>query len=221
MGRRASIFGQGVYDLLTASHLLGISERTLRLWSQPAPNGAAPLCPATHGWAFSFHDLLSLAVIAVLRQRKVTTAGVRETIRQLEARFEYERPLAHQNVVDGIATVGKSVVLLGEETDLTRSGQGVLLDTVRTYLLPVEYGTDSLARLWRPADFVLVDPDVQVGHPCIDSTRITTDTISGRAAQGESIDVIADDLGLTVEEVEAAIAFESRLDDGIGLARVA
>lgn len=221
VAKKPTLFGLGVYDLLQASHLLGLDERTLRRWSQRDSAGHPPLLAATHGWAYSFHDLLSLAVIAVMRQRGVTPMGVRETIRQLEMRFDYPRPLAHQDVVEAIATFGGSVILFDEATDLTRGGQGVLLSTVERYLQPIEYGSDKLARLWRPADRILVDPDVQVGHPCIDGTRITTETLAGRAAQHEDVQVIAGDLGISAEDVQAAVDFEERLAEGRGLALVA
>lgn len=209
----------GVYDLLEASHLLGIDERTLRRWAQPDSAGSPALLPPTHGWAYSFHDLLSLAVIAVFRQRGITSKGVRETLRQLELRFpDTHRPLAHQDVVEELVTSGRSVVSPAEESDLSQGGQGVLLATVEQYLRPIEYGSDKLARLWRPADRIVVDPDVQVGHPCIERTRVTTESVAGRAAQDEPIQVIADDLEVSVEEVRSAIAFEQRLDDGLGLA---
>jgi uncharacterized protein (DUF433 family)/DNA-binding transcriptional MerR regulator len=219
--RGGSLFGTGVYDLLLAAHLLGIDERNLRRWSSPARSGAMALVPPTHGWAFSFHDLLSLAVVAVLRQRGVTTAGVRTMIRELEAQFDYARPLAHAHVVEGLATVGTSVISAKDGVDLTKAGQRVLLQTIKRYLRPIEYGSDNLARLWRPASRILVNPEVQVGHPCIASTRVTTATVSGRVAQGEQPEAIAEDLGVSLADVRAAVAFERRLDAGEGLALVA
>ena len=49
MPRAQSVFGLGVYDLLEASHLLGIDERTLRRWSQPGKANVPPL-------TFSYFD---------------------------------------------------------------------------------------------------------------------------------------------------------------------
>jgi uncharacterized protein (DUF433 family) len=151
----------------------------------------------------------------------VTPAGVRETVRQLEALYSYRRPLAHQDVVEGLATVGRSVVLFDEALDLTAGGQHMLLSTVERYIKPIEYGSDKLASLWRPADRIVVDPDVQVGHPCIEGTRVTTESIAGRAYQGEPVAVIATDLAVSQDEVQAAVEFERRLDAGNGLALVA
>ena len=222
MARSTTLFGVGVYDLLQASHLLGIEERTLARWAKPDKANHPPLLEPSHGWAYSFHDLVSLAVIAVLRQRTVTAKGVRETLRQLHERMPgVHRPLAHSDVIDALSTAGGSVILAAEATDLSRGGQGVLLATVESYLKPIEYGSDRLAKLWRPVEHILVDPDVQVGHPCIEFTRITTETIAGRRAQGESAALIADDLDITEAEAVAAVDFETQLDEGIGIAHVA
>jgi uncharacterized protein (DUF433 family) len=179
------------------------------------------LVAPTHGWAFSFHDLVSLAVVAIMRQRGITPLGVRTTIGELQRRFICDRPLAHVDIVEGLATVGRSVISPEDSTDLTAAGQGILVDTIRQYVRPIEYGSGQLARLWRPSPRILVDPHVQVGHPCVEFTRITTDTLAGRAAQGEPLELIADDLGIEFADAEAAVAFEARLDAGQGLALVA
>lgn len=210
-----------MYDLLVAAHLLGIDERTIRRWSQEDAAGHPPLVEPTHGWAYSFHDLLSLAVIAVLRQRKVTPAGVRFTISYLQDLFGVDRPLAHEQIVSALSTAGRSVILAEFSVDVSARGQGALLPTITQYLRPVQYGANGLAKLWRPVNRVLVDPKVQVGHPCVEATRVTTSTLAGRYAQGEKVPVIAKDLELSVDDVRAALDFERRLRRGKGLARVA
>ena len=216
----APALGSGAYDLLSAAHLLGIDERTLRRWGQKNAAGYTPLLEPTHGWAYSFHDLLSLAVIAVMKQRGVTPTGVRSTIKFLQDRYQVPRPLAHADVVATLATSGNSVLLVAEGTDASRSGQGVLLATVERYLQPIEYGSDRLASLWRPADRVVLDPTVQVGHPCVEGTRITTETLIGRFTQAESAEAISSDLRISVEDVMAAVDFERRLVTTGGLAHV-
>lgn len=218
---KGQVLGSGVYDLLAAAYLLGINERTIRRWSQKDAAGHPPLVEPTHGWAFSFHDLLSLAVIAVLRQRKIKPTGVRNTILYLKDLFGVDRPLAHERIVSALSTAGESVILADYAVDVSARGQGALLPTIERYLRPVQYGTDGLARLWRPADRVLVDPKVQVGHPCVEATRVTTSTLAGRYAQGERVPAIAKDLQLDVDDVRAAIDFEHKLREGHGLASVA
>lgn len=221
MVKAASLLGRGVYYSFEASHLLGISERTLRSWARPDRFGRGPLLEPSHGFAYSFHDLVSLAVIAVMQQRGVPSVGVERTIEQLRKATGLDRPLADRDVVAQLATVGRSVVYPESETDLSAGGQGFLLTTIENYIQPIEYGSDRLARLWKPADRVSVDPTVQVGHPCVELTRITTTVIAGRASQGESLEVIAKDLSIDPDDVTAAVAFERDLNEGYGLARLA
>lgn len=211
--------GTGVYDLAEASYLLGVSEATLAGWSRKTARGEPPLVPPTHGWAYSFHDLLSLAVVAVFYQRKVNRAGVRLTIEYLEKEYRVPRPLADKRVVTSLTT-SAGHVMWQDRTDVTRGGQQVLVETVRQYLTPVEYGSDFLARLWRPARSVELDPTVQAGSPCIVGTRVTTDVVAARVAQGEPASAIAADLFVSTRQVTDAVRFENQLRDGHGLALV-
>ncbi len=216
-----STLGTGVYDLGEAAYLLGISERTLIRWSRPSGGNRKPaLVAPSHGWAFSFHDLLSLAVVAVFRQREITPDGIRNTVSYLQEEFGTERPLAHEGVVNALQTVGRSV-LLSPGIDVTKGGQLALVETVRQYLRPVSYGSDQLAELWNPAKHILLDPSIQAGRPCISHTRVTTDVVASRLEQGESPRLISRDLQISVGQVAAAARFEARLQSGEGLALVA
>ena len=213
--------GRGIYGLSEASYLLGIDERTIARWSRRTPSGKEALVAPSHGFAFSFHDLLSLAVIAVFRQRNITPDGIRRAIVYLQDEFETSRPLANKGVVDALQTAGGGSVLLGPGIDVTRSGQMAILQTVQAYLRPISYGADRLARLWKPARYVLLNPEIQAGRPCIPGTRVTTDVVAGRVNQGELPDEVARDLQLRVDQVRAAERWESELERGKGLALVA
>ena len=215
-----STLGAGVYGLSDASYLLGIDERSLGRWSRATPAGKTALVSPSHDWAFSFHDLLSLAVIAVFRQRDVTPDDIRRTVSYLQEEFDTQRPLAHKDIVRALHTAGRSI-LLAPGIDVSRSGQMAIVETVRKYLRPIEYGADRLARLWKPATNVTLNPEVQAGQPCVMGTRVTTDVIASRVAQGESPKEVAHDMGIATRSATAAVRFESRLRSGEGLALVA
>jgi uncharacterized protein (DUF433 family) len=216
-GMHRSVLGVGAYTVGTASHLLGIDEQSILRWGSTSRRQPRALLVPTHGWAYTFHDLVSLAVIAVLLQREVPERQVRRALDELEELSGEPRPLARRDIVEQLATAGRSILL--NDLDLTQARQQVLLETLSAYLKPIEYDDHTLlAQLWRPSKFVLVDPEIQVGRPCIDGTRVTTDVVASRVEQGEDLQVVADDLRLTVEQVLDAVSFEERLDDGIGLA---
>ena len=59
---------------------------------------------------------------------------------------------------------------------------------------------------WR--DYIVIDPDIHHGEPCIKGTRIPVTTIVGSLADGLSTDeVIATFPQLTAEKVHAALAY--------------
>ncbi|WP_426572253.1 DUF433 domain-containing protein [Aquihabitans sp. McL0605] len=198
-----------------------MDERQLVRWANPTLGGLPALLPPSHKWAYSFHDLVSLAVIAVMKQRQVSTSAVRQSIIYLGAKFETERPLAHKKVVGQLMTAGDAV-LLGDGEEASAGGQMAMLETVETYLRRIEYGKGSrMASLWRPARYVTLDPQVQAGAPCIAGTRVPTTTVWGRMERGESAGDVAWDLELEVRAVRAAARFEANLHDSHGLALVA
>lgn len=217
---RTVTLGSGIYGVSEAAYLLGIDSRHLVRWAEPASRGEPALLRPTHKWAYSFHDLVSLAVIGVFFQRGIKRIGARRAIQYLQTEYGVDRPLADKRVVEALATADAHI-MWQESIDLTRSGQLTLVQTLRSHLVPIEYGSDLLARLWRPAPSVILNPAIQAGKPCIEETRVTTDVVAARIVQGESRQVVADDLGLTRLQVGRALKFEERLQVGNGLAFVA
>lgn len=215
----AQVMGSGVYGPQEVSYLLSIDPRTIARWTRPSSDGRPALVEPTHGWAFSFLDLVSIAVIAVLMQRKVTPTGVRKTISYLQDRFDTPRPLARKDLVEALNTAGKSVLL--DDVDVAAGGQMAMVETVRLYVRPLVYGRNRLAKLWKPAPLIELNPTIQAGQPCIVGTRVTTDVVAGRLAQGERVADVAEDLLLNNRQVSAANRFEDRLQRRKGLALVA
>jgi uncharacterized protein (DUF433 family) len=219
MAKAATTLGAGVYGLSEAGYLLGIDGRVLLRWAQPAPKGEPPLLVPSHGWAYSFYDLVSLEVISIFFKRGIRRVGARRAIQYLQTEYGTDHPLADQRVVNALATADAHL-MWKETVDLTKSGQLTLIKTLRSHLVPIEYGSDLLARFWRPALSVVLDPEIQAGKPCIDKTRVTTDVVADRVAQGETVSVVAEDLRLTILQVSRAVAFEDHLEAGQGMARL-
>ena len=86
-------------------------------------------------------------------------------------------------------------------------------------MLPaLSYDDVGVASAWRPAEYVTLDPRIQAGAPGISGTPIPTATLAAML-ESEPAEQIAQQYGITVDEVEAADKFEQRLIDGHGLAR--
>lgn len=58
---------------------------------------------------------------------------------------------------------------------------------------------------------ISMDPDVRFGKPCILGTRIDVATIVGALASGESMQTVADEFALSIEQVRAALSYAAHV----------
>ena len=58
---------------------------------------------------------------------------------------------------------------------------------------------------------ISMDPDIRFGKPCIAGTRIDVATIVGALAAGETVDTVATEYALTVEQVRSALAYAAHV----------
>jgi len=54
---------------------------------------------------------------------------------------------------------------------------------------------------------ISMDPDVRFGKPCLVGTRIDVATLVGAIAAGETIETVATEYALTIEQVRSALAY--------------
>lgn len=58
---------------------------------------------------------------------------------------------------------------------------------------------------------VSMDPDVRFGKPCVAGTRIDVATVVAGVAAGESAEAVANEYGLSVEQVRAALGYAAHV----------
>lgn len=58
---------------------------------------------------------------------------------------------------------------------------------------------------------VSMDPDVRFGKPCITGTRIDVATVLGLIAAGETVETVATEYQLSVEQVRAALSYAAHM----------
>ena len=75
----------------------------------------------------------------------------------------------------------------------------------------LEFDEDGIACAWRPAEGVLIHPDIFSGSPCVAGTRIATWIIGDMARGGDSAEEIADWYELPEERVKNALEWERQL----------
>lgn len=204
---------RGMYDVVEAARLIRATPATVQRWGQTKRTRGALVEPSLDG-LYSFHDLISLVVVAQLaRERHLPLPVIANGIRTLEQDLQTPRPLAHVEVRDNLATVGRAFFARrgGEWRDIGKGGQGAFQDMLVTDLRRVEYGDDKLAAIWRPRDGVWLNPRVQAGAACLDNTRIPTATVVQIINSGDTVYDVAGDYDLDLDEVIAAVEFEKEL----------
>ncbi len=212
-----ALIGRGIYDPSEVARLARVHPETLARWTK----SKKPLVAPSFDRFFDFEDLVRLLIVAELHRRNVPTVEIRTGIEKLGKELGVDRPLAHIEARDRIATVGRSFFAnLGEWYDVGKGLQGVFEPVIAPVLRPIEYATSGMANLWRPLERVTATPVVQAGTPCVEKTRVPTSTLAGLAKVGEDLEDIAYDLDLLVEEVEAALKFEAALDAPLLAGRV-
>lgn len=214
----ASFLDRGIYDVNEMARLVRVRPERLARWT----TGPLPLVrPSFEERLFDFEDLISLLIIVELRRRDVELAEIRVGIEALRDKLEVERPLAHIDARERLATVGRSwFAHFDEWADAGRRWQLAFQPVIEPVLKPIEYDTQGMAELWRPLGLITATPHVQAGTPCIEATRVPTVTIADLVAVDEDPEDIAFDLDLEVEQVQAALRFEAALNEPLTASNV-
>ena len=58
---------------------------------------------------------------------------------------------------------------------------------------------------------ISMNPDVRFGKPCITGTRMDVATVVGLLAAGETVDTVAAEYQLSIEQVRAALAYAAHV----------
>jgi uncharacterized protein (DUF433 family)/DNA-binding transcriptional MerR regulator len=162
----------------------------------------------------SFVNLMEAQFLRALRrEHEFSMQHIRKALEVLPSYHSQPHPLAFVDfLTDGIDLF---VQKFGKLIDLNRPEQILIEKLLESHLRRIDRDKTGPIRFFpvvvsdteRP---ILVDPRVAFGHPVVAGTRVRTEIISGRVAAGDSVEAVAEDLGLTKEQVEQAVAFEQR-----------
>ena len=214
----SKLVGAGVYDVQEIAYLLGVRSELVIKWAREDLRGRPPIVAPSFERAFSFSDLVALWVSLTLRNRGVPEKDLRLGIQNLRESSGIVHPFTVKWIVDSIATSGSSFLLNQEGNwyDLGKGKQGAFTNVVSIWLKHLVWNEVGSVSQWHPAPRILIDPGIQAGSPCIEGTRVPTSVIF-ELAEEESIDEIAYDLELSIDQVESAVSFETALANGKGL----
>src|SRR5438105_3333788 len=95
-----TLVGSGVYDAQEASRLLAVPVACIVRWAAPDAHGLPPVVAPSFEKAFSFLDLVSLAVAGQLWTRRVGEDDMRRGVKYLKHFSHHDKPLSQRDVIE-------------------------------------------------------------------------------------------------------------------------
>ena len=202
-----------LYGATEAARIIrGIPTSTLRGWfsgntSVLDPAGEEPI-------TLSFNDIIEASILRALRvTHNVKLSSVRTAIEYAKIELGVERPLLRKDLLtDGVGLILKHY---GNYVQLTPSRQLLIETLIHSQFQRIEWDENSMAqRIYPDIDgytgsrHVCVDPLVLFGKATVSKKRISTNIIFDRFNDGETVEDLQADYGLTGPEVKSAIVFE-------------
>jgi uncharacterized protein (DUF433 family) len=215
---------QPAYTLAEAARYLKLPTATLRSWvagrAYPKSDGVGRFQPLIHPQQkqppiLSFWNLIEAHVLRSLRtEHGVSIKAVREAVNYAERTEKIERLLLSKE----LRTHAGKLFLdkYGQLIDLPASGQLAMRKLFEEHLNRVEWDDwkfpvrlyPFLASEVRADRTIAIDPKIAFGRPIVIRTGVSTGAITDRIDANEPVQDIAEDYGLTVEEVEQAVLYE-------------
>jgi len=209
---RALRYPRGRYDAERAHQLSAIPARTLHDWAMagvlvPDWFGAKP-----RGW--SYRDIVYARLLAWLRSKHMDRSQASERVR-------FVRELLENSDIDPSVHSDGTIFLIGNEGTDRFTGQQAfdgLVEVLDVFELTGPVEGVSRAELWgpslvRPSTHTYISPWVLAGEPCVEGSRVPSATLYAlRENRGLGAPAIHELYkGLSVEAIEDALAFETRL----------
>jgi uncharacterized protein (DUF433 family) len=218
----SAVLGQGVYTFREAARLVGLRPDRVREWFRGRGNqdGRLPVFagdyePVDGDFAISFLDLVDVFVAGQLREHGVALQTLRRVYKRMQQDLNAEHPFCRRELLSD----GKVVFMQGldaqgrEELMEVLTRQKVFPEVLLPFLKRIDYEqVKLLARRWRIADSVVVDPAICFGKPVVEAVSIPTAVLaSAYRANKKDADLVADWYGVHPDHVLAAVTFESNL----------
>ncbi|MFM9888205.1 MAG: DUF433 domain-containing protein [Burkholderiales bacterium] len=216
---------QPAYSLAEGARYLKLPAATLRSWvvGRPYPTKSGgtgrfnPLIRPARKLppTLSFYNLIEAHVLRSLRtDHGVAVKALRKAINYAERTLQVERLLLRND----LRTHAGQVFLdeYGKLINLTASGQLAMRKLLEEHLNRVEWDewqfpvrlypfVSAEAGTLRP---IAIDPNIAFGRPVVLKVGVSTGVLAERIDANEPLQEVADDYGLSVEEVEQAILYE-------------
>lgn len=207
-----SIDTMGLYTVSEASRLVRAPRQTVNDWLHADLGGSSAqgsLSP-TSSTLLTFAEMISLFVVRELRKASVDVEVIRDAEHNLARLWGVDKPFAHGEFQTGYG----AIVTILENRHVAIAGkavQEILYELIKSDLRNVTYDAQQRARKWQPRDFISLRPDLQFGQPCIEGTRITTRTVAQYLGGGDTIEELAEEFEISIDQIKAALLYEESL----------
>ncbi len=217
-------FEKPLYTVSEAAAYVGVPRSTFDTWVQDYrrhPPGrhadhGAPLITsvAKSGLTIPFVGLAEGMVLAAFRETGLPLQRIWPALERLRAEGELEFALASEHLCsDGAEVVYDYARAHGDKQlrllTVVRSGQRVFHEVIERYLTRITYEGGWAARLVLPITeepLLMVDPERAFGQPMFIRGGARLVDVRGRIEAGEDQSAVADDYGVPLEDVRAALA---------------
>ena len=232
-----SRFEVPLYTVAEAARYLDVPESTLRTWThgyrrqadgRPDVLGAPVLTAMSrrgrNGPVIPFVGLAEGLVLTAMRRSGVPLQRIRPALTRLESDLGLQHALASRRLyTDGAEVLfdyaehgaDPAAARAARELVVVRNDQRVFNEIVESYLSRVEFGADGYARLIRlPAYEVaelVVDPERGFGQPVFARGGARLEDALSLFRAGESLDVVSNEYGMPVDELEDAVRIATRV----------
>jgi len=230
-------FATLLYGIGEAAAYLAVPPSTLTTWaygyerrrgSGARAFQAEPIITATRPEhrsdpAMPFIGLAEAYALAAFRNAGVPMQRIRPAIDALARELGLEHALASRRLyTDGAEVLYDYARDAGDtpegesarELVVVRNNQRVFSEVVEHYLRRIDFAADGYARLIRLPQYkvaeVTVDPDHAFGRPRFTRGGATVDDVIDLFRAGEPVDQVAEEFGLSRDEVEDAIRVVAR-----------
>lgn len=225
-----------LYGIGEAAGYLSIPPSTLTTWAygyeRPKAGArratAEPIITAVRPQhsgdaAVPFIGLAEAYALAAFRSGRVPMQRIRPAIDVLDVELGLEHALASRRLyTDGAEVLFDYATNAGDtpegdsarELVVVRNNQRVFSEVVQAYLQRVDFAADGYAQLIRLPQYwaaeVTIDPDHGFGRPRFSRGGASVEDVIDLFRAGEPVDAVADEYGLSRDEVEDAIRVATR-----------
>lgn len=206
-------FTTPIYSQSEVARIIVAPQSTVNNWASgyvstagkqqsPVLSGVVP----GRGLTVPFLALAEAYVLTAFRKAGLPMQRIRPAVTALVEGIGLEYALASDRLMtDGAEVLLRSDDPAGQRLVVLRNGQAVFSEVVKDYLRFIDFGDDGLAETIQLPRFdrasVSVSPLINGGQPTLTDRGVTLTAVLGRLRAGDGPEDVADDFGLTVDEV--------------------